>query len=99
MFVLVQTYDEKPRRRLWELMKWQGTQENQQVVLLSDGGEDVRRVPEYVHPFSEHLIDGLHMTMLGTVSPQQTNALQEERPETGADVWKRWNRGKHLLWH
>jgi hypothetical protein len=99
MFVLVQTYDEKPRRRLWELMKWQGTQENQQVVLLSDGGEDVRRVPEYVHPFSEHLIDGLHMTMLGTVLPQQTNALQEERPETGADVWKRWNRGKHLLWH
>jgi len=37
-FGFVQTYDEKPRRRLWELMKSQGMQENQQVLFLSDGG-------------------------------------------------------------
>ena len=80
-------------------MKWQGRQENQQVVFLSDGGEDVRRVPEYLHPFSEHLIDWFPITMRVTVLPQQTKALQEERPETGADVWKRLNRVKHLLWH
>jgi hypothetical protein len=42
-FGYVQTYDEKPRRRLWELMKSQGLQDNQQVVFMSDGGEDVRR--------------------------------------------------------
>src|SRR5664279_2393237 len=41
-FGFVQTYDKKPRRRLWELMKSQGMQENQQVVFMSDGGEDVR---------------------------------------------------------
>ena len=40
---LVSTYDEKPRRRLWEPMKLQGMQENQQVVFMSDGGENVRR--------------------------------------------------------
>jgi len=34
-FGYVQSYDEKPRRRLWELMKSQGMQENQQVVLGS----------------------------------------------------------------
>ena len=56
-FGFVQTYDEQPRRRLWELMKSQGMQENQQVVFLSDGGESVGRVQEYLHPFSEHLID------------------------------------------
>jgi hypothetical protein len=28
---LVQTYDQKPRRRLWEVMKSQGRQENQRV--------------------------------------------------------------------
>ena len=39
-FGFVQTYDKKPRRRLWELMKSQGMQENQQVVFMSDGGED-----------------------------------------------------------
>ena len=50
----VQTYDQKPRRRLWEVMKSQGLQENQQVVFLSDGGEDVRRVQAYLQPGSEH---------------------------------------------
>jgi hypothetical protein len=56
-FGFVQTYDEKPRQRLWELLKSQGMQENQQLLFLSDGGESIRRVQEYLHPFSEHLID------------------------------------------
>ena len=38
-------------------------QENQQVVFMSDGGENVRRVQEYLHPFSEHLIDWFHIIM------------------------------------
>ena len=48
-FGFVQTYDEKPRRRLWELLKSQGMQKNQQVVFLSDGGDSVRRLQEYLH--------------------------------------------------
>ena len=55
-FGFVQTYDEKPRRRLWELLKSQGMQENQQVTFLSDGGDSVRRLQEYLHPSGEHLI-------------------------------------------
>jgi len=98
-FGFVQIYDEKPRRRLWELLKSQGMQENQQVVFMSDGGEDVRRVQEYLQPHSEHLIDWFHITMRVTVLQQQTKALQEERPETGADVSKRLGSVKHLLWH
>jgi hypothetical protein len=98
-FGWVQTYDEKPRRRLWELMKSQGMQENQQVVFMSDGGENVRRVQEYLHPFSEHLIDWFHITMRLTVLQQQTKALHEERPETGAEVSKQLESVKHLLWH
>ena len=34
-----------------------------------------------------------------TVLQQQTKALQEERPETGAEVSKRLESLKHLLWH
>jgi hypothetical protein len=98
-FGYVQSYDEKPRQRLWELMKSQGMQENQQVVFMSDGGENVRRVQEYLHPFSEHLIDWFHITMRLTVLQQQTKAMQEERPETGAEVSKRLESVKHLLWH
>jgi hypothetical protein len=98
-FGFVQTYDTKPRRRLWELLKSQGVQENQQVVFMSDGGEDVRRVQQYLHPFTEHLIDWFHITMRLTVLQQQTKALQEERSPTGADVSKQLESVKHLLWH
>ena len=98
-FGFVQTYDEKPRRRLWELMKSQGMQENQQVVFMSDGAENVRRVQAYLHPFSEHLIDWFHITMRLTVLQQQTKALQDERRETGEDISKRLESVKHLLWH
>src|SRR5260370_21905045 len=74
-------------------------QENQRVVFMSDGGENVRRVQEYLHPFSEHLIDWFHIAMRLTVLQQQTKALLEERPKTGADVSKQLESVKHLLWH
>ena len=98
-FGFVQTYDQKPRQRVWEVMKSQGMQENQQVVFMSDGGEDVRQVQEYLHPNSEHLIDWFHITMRLTVLQQQTKALQAERPDEGAASSKQIASIKHLLWH
>jgi hypothetical protein len=98
-FGFVQTYDQKPRRRLWEVMKSQGMQENQQVVFMSDGGEDVRRVQAYLHPNSDHLIDWFHITMRLTVLQQQTKALQEERLQVGAAASKQVQSIKNLLWH
>jgi len=44
-FGFVQTYDTKPKRRLFEVLKSQGMQMNQQVTFLTDGGEDVRDLP------------------------------------------------------
>src|SRR6516225_1213385 len=46
-FAFVQTYDEKPKRRLFEVLRSQGLTMNQQVEFLSDGGEDVRNVQLY----------------------------------------------------
>jgi hypothetical protein len=86
-------------RRLWELMKSQGMQENQQVVFLSDGGEDIRQVREYLHPNSEHVIDWFHLTMRLTVLQQQRKALEEQQPDTGAAISKQLESIKHLLWH
>ena len=54
-------------------------QENQQVVFMSDGGEDVRRVQEYLQPSSEHWIDWFHITMRLTVLQQQTKSLMAKR--------------------
>ena len=62
-FGFVQTYDTKPRRRRWELMKSQGMQENQSVLFLSDGGETVRKLQAYLHPSSAHFIDSFHISM------------------------------------
>jgi hypothetical protein len=98
-FGFVQTYDQKPRRRLWELMKSQGMTENQPVVFMSDGGEDVRRVQAYLHPHSEHVIDWFHITMRLTVLQQQTKSLKAEQAEAGALVSKQVESVKHLLWH
>jgi hypothetical protein len=48
-------------------------------MFMSDGGENVRRVQEHLHPFSEHLIDWFHITMRLTVLQQQTTNAEPER--------------------
>ena len=98
-FGFVQTYDTKPRRRLWELLKSQGMQENQSVLFLSDGGETVRKLQAYLHPFSDHLIDWFHVAMKLTVLQQQNKAFIEENPEGGNQVATTLERVKHYLWH
>ena len=66
-FAFVQGYDMKPKRRLFELLRSQGMQANQQVTFFSDGGDTVRRLPEYLNPDSEHILDWFHLTMKLTV--------------------------------
>jgi len=51
---LVHTYDLKPKRRLFDLLKSQGLQANQDVTFLTDGGEEIRALTEFVTPESEH---------------------------------------------
>ena len=67
VFAFVNTYDTKAKRRLYEVLKSQGLQENQQVVFLSDGGDTVRDLQAYLSPESEHLLDWFHVTMRLTV--------------------------------
>ena len=100
-FGYVQTYDRKPRRRLWELLKSQGLQDHQQVVFLSDGGEDVRGVQAYLQPGIEHWIDWFHITMRLTVLQQQTKSLRSEVGWEAAagGISRQIESIKHLLWH
>lgn len=94
-FGFVQTYDTKPRRRLWELLKSQGMQENQQVLFLSDGGDTVRHLPAYLHPSSEHRLDWFPITMRITVMQQQTKAVIEADATAGAEAATTLERVKH----
>jgi hypothetical protein len=55
---------------LYEALKAQGMQMNQQVIFLSDGGDDVRNLQLYLNPLAEHLLDWFHITMRLTVLGQ-----------------------------
>jgi hypothetical protein len=104
-FAFVQTFDTKPKRRLFELLKSQGMQENQQIVFLSDGGEDVRNLPLDLSPEAEHLLDWFHVSMRLTVLNQTAKGLPlkvgegEEELELRIGVMKLIESGKWHLWH
>jgi hypothetical protein len=57
----VQIYDAKPKRRLFEVLKSQGHQMNQQITFLSDGGDTVRDLQLYLNPQAEHILDWFHV--------------------------------------
>jgi hypothetical protein len=104
-FAWVQTYDEKPKRRLFEVLQSQGMQMNQQIDFLSDGGEDVRNVQLYLNPEAEHLLDWFHVTMRLTVLTQTAKGVPEQIGE-GEDqyelrpkVLKQLESIKWHLWH
>jgi hypothetical protein len=110
-FGYVQTYDTKPKRRLFEVLKAHGMQDNQQVTFLTDGGEDIRDLPCYLNPDSEHLLDWFHITMRITVMTNMAKSLQpppadpdlELSAETAAnlvsEIGKGLERLKWFLWH
>jgi hypothetical protein len=112
-FALVQSVDNKPRRRLFDLLTSQGMQQNQQVTFFSDGGDTVRKIPEYLHPESEHILDWFHITMRITVLQQYARGLASPKPaeketvsetneEKGKDevsLERRLESIKHYLWH
>ena len=61
-FAFVQTFDQKPKRRLFEVLQSQGHQLDQQITFLSDGGDTVRELQLYLKPHAEHLLDWFHVS-------------------------------------
>jgi len=104
----VQTYDTKPKRRLFEVLKSQGMQANQAVTFVTDGGDDIRSLPLYL-PQSEHLLDWFHVTMRITVMANMAKSLRPAAPDPdpppsppidpAAEVAKQLERLKWFLWH
>ena len=96
-FAFVQTFDHKPKRRLFELLKNQGMQANQQIVFLSDGGEDVRNLQLYLNPQAEHLLDWFHVTRhLQFVEMDLEGAAFENQEETTRKLLKAVDRNLTL---
>ena len=76
-FAFVQTYDEKPKRRLFETLRSHGMQMNQDITFLSDGGDDVRELQYYLNPQAEHILDWFHVTMKITAMRQIAKGIED----------------------
>lgn len=98
-FGFVRTFDTKPKRRLYELLKSQGMQLNQQMTFLTDGGESVRDVQEFLNPEAEHWLDWFHITMRLTVLGQYIKSVEKQNTALAVKAEKAFTRIKHYLWH
>jgi hypothetical protein len=104
-FAFVQTYDQKPKRRLFEVLQSQGHQLNQQITFLSDGGDTVRELQLYLNPHAEHILDWFHVTMRLTVLQQTAKGLPEQTRDEETDyplrapVLRELERLKWYVWH
>lgn len=96
---LVHGYDRKPKRRLFDTLKSQGLQANQDVTFLTDGGEEIRTLTELVTPESEHVLDWFHITMRLTVLEQYARGVAHYDEAVGASLLADLERIKWLLWH
>jgi hypothetical protein len=97
-FAFVQAHDDRARRRLLDVLAGQGYAPNQRVVLMSDGGESVRRLVSCIGPEAEHVLDWFHVTMRLTELVQMTKGACPDPGWTErrlADL----ERLKWLLWH
>jgi hypothetical protein len=92
-FGFVCKYDNKPKSRLNTMLQKQGFQMNQEIVFLSDGGDTVRNLQEYIAPYSEHLLDWFHITMRITVMKQMVAGLQ------GISKKELFNQLKSIKWN
>jgi len=99
-FAFVNTYDTKPKRRLFEVLKSQGVHTNQPVTFLSDGGETVRNLQMYLNPLAEHLLDWFHVAMRLTVMGQMNKGMREtESVSLIQSVEEQLESLKHHLWN
>ncbi len=98
-FGLVQSYDKKPKRRLFELLKSQGMQMNQDIYFMSDGESSVRDLQLFLNPKACHILDWFHITMKITVLNQYLLGLMKIDLKEGLLLFITLNSIKCNLWH
>jgi hypothetical protein len=96
---LVHGYDKKPKRRLVGMLESQGFQANQDITFLTDGGQEVRALTEFISPCGEHVLDWFHIAMRLTVLSQYAKGVAQLDHRTGSRLLTEIERIKWLLWH
>ena len=54
----VHGFDQKPKRRLVDMLESQGMRANQDITFLTNGGEEVRALTERISPCGEQVLAG-----------------------------------------
>jgi hypothetical protein len=98
-FGLVQCLDEKPKRRLHEILRTQGLQMNQEITFLTDGADNVRELAVDMSPCAEHFLDWFHITMRLTVLGQYAKGLAHHDMEEAERILETLERTKWYLWN
>lgn len=98
-FGFVHGYDDKPKRRLFELLESQGMQMNQQITFISDGADNVRGLQFYLNPHAEHVLDWFHMTMRITALDQYAKGVVRLDEKLGEEIREDLRRVKWYCWH
>ena len=99
-FAFVDTYKQaKPKRRLFETLRTQGFQANQEIEFLSDGATNLHDLQEYLSPRSEHYLDWFHITMRITVLRQYLKGMAKEDKENATTFESYLDKVKGYLWH
>ena len=81
-------------------MQAQGVLPRQQLTFLSDGGDNVRQLPAYLHPNSEHILDWFHVAMRIEQLSQTARGVHDNNAEiTKEEILHQLERVKWFLWH
>jgi hypothetical protein len=100
VFAGVGQIDTKPKRRLHEVLMSQGVLPRQRITFLSDGGDNVRQLPAYLHPHSEHILDWFHIGMRVEQLSQTARGFSGTNDGmTKEIILKALERVKWFLWH
>ena len=98
-FGFVQSFDQKPKRRLREVLRDQGFQMNQEIAFLTDGGDSVRNIAADMSPCAEHILDWFHITMRLTVMGQYVKGLAHHNETEAVEAERNFKRVKGFLWN
>jgi hypothetical protein len=98
-FGFVQTLDTKSKRRLYEVLRSQDLQMNQEITFLSDGADTLRQLQLEMSPKATHILDWHHVTMKLTVLSQYGKGLVQCEAVLGAAIGEQIERLKWSLWH
>jgi hypothetical protein len=98
-FGFVQTYDTKPKRRLYEVLHAQGLEMNQEITFLSDGDDTLRELQLKMSPKATPILDWFHLTMKLTVLGQFGKGLAHCDAVLGEAIRDQIERLKWSLWH